>query len=293
MEKTFLFRQNSGHSSPLTCISVGPKGKFVVCGNAASDIFVVDTKNGKLKQTISGHDGKITGVSFIRDRFHVLSSSWDTTTRLWDSKEKDSPLVLKHGTEVKTLTVSTELGKGVAGARDGELKIFSLSTLKNLRNIQAHKSDISGLVFLEDAAKLVTSSWGGECKLWNLTSYELETELVKKKERIRSLAATPDGSKLVLGMHSGKISLIDIETRSEIKQLVGHKDIVESLSIDTTGERLASGSWDRTIRLWSLNSNKEISSGKLLAGITAVEWDPKDEVVYSTDFSGAITSWNI
>ncbi|MCK5264638.1 MAG: hypothetical protein KAR03_03440, partial [Candidatus Thorarchaeota archaeon] len=100
-------------------------------------------------------------------------------------------------------------------------------------------------------------------------------------------------SKLVLGMHSGKISLIDIETRSEIKQLVGHKDIVESLSIDTTGERLVSGSWDRTIRLWSLNSNKEISSGKLLAGITAVEWDPKDEVVYSTDFSGAITSWSI
>jgi len=31
----------------------------------------------------------------------------------------------------------------------------------------------------------------------------------------------------------------------------------------------------------------------LLSGITAVEWNPKDEVVYSTDFSGAITSWTI
>jgi len=293
LEKTFLFRQNNGASSPLTCISVGPKGKFVVCGNTASDIFVVDTKNGKLKETILGHDSKISGVSFVQNRFHILSCSWDATTRLWDSKEKGNPLILKHGSEVKALTVSHALGKGVAGDRDGELKIFSLSTMKNLRNITAHDSGISGLTILDNDIKLVTSSWSGECKLWNLASYELEKEIVTKGERIQALAATPDGSKIALGMHSGKILLINLETPSERSKLVGHTDIVEALSIDSTGERLVSGSWDRTIRLWSLNTNKEISSGNLLSGITAVEWDPKDEIVYSTDFSGSIISWSI
>lgn len=293
MEKTFLFRQNSGLSSPITCLSVGSKGKFVVCGNSESTIFVIDTRTGKLKQTIDGHNGKITGVSFVRDRFHILSCSWDATTRLWDKKEKGKPLTLKHGTEVKKLTASQKLGKGVAGARDGEIKIFSLSTMKNLRNIQAHKSDISGLAIIEDEAKLVSSSWDGSCKIWNLNSYEQETQLVNQKERIRSLASTPDGSKVALGMQSGKILIIDVEDSSQIKQIIGHTDIVESLSIDSDGERLASGSWDRTIRLWSLNSYKEISSGSLLTGITAVEWGPKDEVVFSADFSGAITSWSI
>lgn len=293
MEKTFLFRQNNGTSSPLTCLSISSKGKFIACGNTESTIFIVDTKTGKLKQTIEGHDGKITGVSFVRDRFHILSCSWDSTTRLWDIKEKGEPLTLKHGSEVKTLTVSQELRKGVAGARDGEIKIFSLSTMKNLRNIQAHQSDISGLAILEDTAKLITSSWDGECKIWNMNSYELETQLGNHKERIRTLASTPDGSKVVLGMHSGKILVIDLEVPSQIKQIIGHKDVVEALSIDSTGERLASGSWDRTFRLWSLNSYKEISSGNLLTGITAVKWAPKDELVYSADFSGAITSWNI
>jgi len=293
LEKTLLFRQNSGLSSPLTCISVSSKGKFVACGNTESTIFIIDTRTGKLKQTIDGHDEKITGVSFVRDRFHILSCSWDATTRLWNTKEKNKPRTLKHGSEVKTVAASQELGKGVAGARDGEIKIFSLSTMKNLRNVQAHKSDISGLVLIEDDAKLVTSSWDGECKIWNLSSYELETQLIKQKERIRSLAATPDGTKVALGLHSGKILLIDLEDPSKIKQLIGHTDIVESLSIDSDGERLASGSWDRTIRLWSLNSYKEISSGSLLTGITAVEWGPKDEVVFSADFSGVITSWAI
>ena len=293
MEKTFLFRQNSGLSSPLYCLSISTKGKFVACGNADSTIFIIDARTGKLKQTIEGHTAKITGVAFNRDQFHLLSCSWDTTTQLWDRKEIDAPLILKHGSEVKTLTVSRGLGKGVAGGRDGEIKIFSSSSMKNLRNIQAHNSDISGLSVIEDTAKLVTSSWDGDCKIWNLSSYELETQLVSLKERIHALATTPDGSKVALGMHSGKIMFIDLEAPSTVKTISGHTDVVASLSIDSTGERLVSGSWDRSIRLWSLNSYKEISSDNLLSGITAVQWDPKDETVYSADFSGAITSWSV
>ncbi|MHA1137840.1 MAG: WD40 repeat domain-containing protein [Candidatus Thorarchaeota archaeon] len=293
MEKTFLFRQYSGLSSPLNCVSVSAKGKFVACGSSDSNIFIVNTRTGKLKKTIDGHNEKVTGVSFVKDRFHLLSCSWDSTTRFWDMKEKGDPITLKHGSEVKSLAISQEIGKGAAGARDGEIKIFSLSTMKNLRNIQAHNSDISDMAIINETAQLVTSSWDGECKIWNLSSYEMELRLVSQKERIRAIAATPDGSKVVLGLHSGKILLIDVENPTEAKKLAGHTDVVSSLSIDSTGERLVSSSWDRSIRLWSLNSNKEISSGTLLTGITAVQWDPKDEVIYSVDFSGAITSWNI
>ncbi|TFG95522.1 hypothetical protein E4H12_13095, partial [Candidatus Thorarchaeota archaeon] len=144
-----------------------------------------------------------------------------------------------------------------------------------------------------ESAKLFTSSWDGECKIWNLGSYELETQLVSQNERIRSLAATQDGSKVALGLHSGKILMIDLEEPSKVKKIPGHTDVVASLSIDSTGERLVSGSWDRSIRIWSLNNNKEISSDKLLTGITAVKWAPKDEVIYSADFSGTVTSWNV
>ncbi|MGY5860339.1 MAG: WD40 repeat domain-containing protein [Candidatus Thorarchaeota archaeon] len=293
MEKTLLFRRTNGLASPLNCVSVSTKGKFVACGSTDSTIFVVDARTGKLKETIDGHDEKITGVSFVKDRFHLISSSWDSTTRFWDTKEKGDPLTLKHGSEVKSLAISQVVGKGAAGSRDGEIKIFSLSTMKNLRNIQAHMSDISAMTIINDTAQLVTASWGGECKIWNLSSYEMETQLASQKERIHALAATPDGSRVALGLHSGKILLIDLETPDVVKKLSGHTDIVSSLSFDSTGERLVSSSWDRSIRVWSLHSNKEISSGTLLAGITAVQWDPKDELIYSVDFSGAITSWVI
>jgi WD40 repeat protein len=293
LEKTLLFRINNGFASPLNCLSISPKGKLVACGSSNSTISIIDARTGKLKQTITGHDGKITGVSFVKDNSHLLSCSWDSTTRFWDLKEKGDPPTLRHGSEVKSLTISKEIGKGAAGSRDGEIKIFSLNKMKNLRNIPAHNSDISAMAIIDDTAQLVTSSWDGECKIWNLTSYELESQLIAQPERIRALAASPDGSKVVLGLHSGKILLIDLETPTDVKILTGHTDIISSLSIDSTGERLVSSSWDRTIRVWSLLRNKEISSGVMLAGITAVQWDPKDEVIYSADSSGAITSWAI
>ncbi len=272
---------------------MGAKGKFVACGSSDSSIFIIDTQTGKLKHTIEGHLGEVTGVSLIKDRFHILSCSWDSTTRFWKIKEKGEPRTLKHASEVKSLTVSSEIGKGVSGARDGEIKIFSLSSMKNLRNIQAHMSDVSGLSIIPESSRLVTTAWDGECKIWNLSSYEMELQLTNQKERIRSMTTTPDGTKVVLGMHNGIVLVIDIESPSSIKKIAAHKDVVSSLSIDSTGERLVSTSWDRSIRLWSLNNYKEISSGTLLAGITAAQWDPKDEMVYTADFTGAIISWRI
>jgi WD40 repeat protein len=265
----------------------------VVCGNANASIIIVDIRSGKVKNTITGHEGAISSTLFIGDKNKVLSSSWDNTTRLWSNKSGEEPIVLKHSTEVKSLAVTPDQGKGAAGSRDGEVKVFSLNTLKSMRNLQAHGTDITGLAFIKEGSKLVTSSLDGECKIWDMSSYEVEYQMNPIKDNIRAIVTNVDGSKLVLGLRGGKILSIDIEDPRKIDELVGHTDIVGALSIDSTGERLVSGSWDRTLRIWSLNTLKEISTGSLLSGITAVQWDPKDEVVFSTDFAGTVTSWSI
>ena len=293
MEKTTLFRQENGLLSPLTCLSIDSKGRYIVFGKADASITVIDTKSGKIKNSIAGHEGAISAALFIGDKNKVLSCSWDNTTRLWDSRGNEEPIILKHGSEVKALAVSPDQGKGAAGSRDGEVKVFSLNTLKSMRNLQAHRTDITGLAFLKEGSKLVTSSLDGECKIWDMSSYEVELQVTQNQGNIRAITTNTDSSKLVLGLRSGKILSIDLEKPTKIHELIGHSDLVSALSIDSTGERLVTGSWDRTVRIWSLNSLKEISKGTLLSGITAVQWDPKNEVVFSADFAGTVTSWSI
>ncbi len=256
-------------------------------------ILLIDSKSGKLKRTITGHEGAVASVSFVDKPSSIISCSRDRTTRRWNTMSKEESVVLKHSSEVRALTISVPSGKGASGARDGEVKVFSNSSLKCIKNLQAHRSAISGILFIEDDKKLVTSSHTGECRVWDLSTYEIVDTLAKKGLRIRSIASTSDGSFVFLGYRGGTILRISMENTKDTIEMLGHTDIVSTMSVDPSGKFLASGSWDRTLRIWSLDDFQEIASGKLLPGIASLAWSNKGDTVISADFSGSIVSWSL
>jgi WD40 repeat protein len=293
LEKTVLLRPNSDIESMVTSLAVAPKGTSIGCGTSDGKVLLVNPKGGKVKRTLRGHEGAVAAISFLRDGVRVVSSSWDKTTRLWPKKRKEEPLVLKHNSEVKALSVSPPAGKGAAGARDGEVKVFSLSTLKCIRNLQTHQSDVSGLAFTSDGESLVTTSWDGECKLWDVSTYEAKDTVLSQGERVRSLAISRDDSRIFLGLHSGAILVVNREDSAEVKRLKGHKDLVSALAVSSDGSYLASGSWDRTIIVWRMKSLRKKATESTLSGITAISWNLQEHTMYSADFSGAVTSWKV
>lgn len=256
-----------------------------------SEILLIDSKSGKTKQGITGHSGAVSDVSFAATANSVLSCSWDRTTRLWDLKNIEESLILKHTSETKALAISLKHGKGASGCRDGMMKIFSLRNLKSIRNLQAHRSDISGIAFIDEEQKIITASYDGTCRLWDLSSYDAEKTLVKQKERIRSIATTPDGSGVFLGFQNGTIVQVSIDNTEKRSKMVGHTDLVSKLSVDPTVQYIASASWDRTIRIWSLETNTEVATGQLMTGISSIAWSLDGTIIYSADLSGSIVSW--
>ncbi len=272
---------------------MAPKGRLLASGTMDGQILLIDSKTGKSKRGITGHRGTVAAVSFTSKSTSVISCSWDKTTRLWDTKTREKPIILKHATEVKALTISIPSGKGASGSRDGEVKIFSISSLKNTKNLQAHRSDISGIILNDEEKKMVTSSYDGECKLWDLSSYENIKTLTKKGPRLRSMTSTPDGSYVFLGQNGGTILKINTENAEDKTEMLGHTDIVSTMAVDSSGTFLASGSSDRTLRIWSLEDGQELASGKLVTGIASLTWSNTEDVVYTADFSGSIMSWTV
>jgi WD40 repeat protein len=291
LEKVDLYRPDDSSPSPLTSISIAPKGNLIACGTMDSQILLIDPKSGKAKRGIIGHNSAVSDVSFAGTSNSVLSCSWDRTTRLWNRKNIEESLVLEHPSETKALAISLKHGKGASGARDGMVKIFSLRNLKSIRNLQAHSSDISSIAFIDEERKILTASYDGTCRLWDLSSYDAEKTLVKQKERIRSMATTLDGSSVFLGYQNGTIVQVSINDTKKRSELAGHTDLVSTLSVDPTGQYLASASWDRTIRIWSLEDNTEVATGQLMTGISSTAWSVDGTIVYSADLSGSIVSW--
>jgi len=291
LEKIDLYKPTDSFPSPLTSIAITPKGHLLACGTMDSQILLIDSKSGKTKRGILGHNGAVSDVSFVGTANSILSCSWDKTTRLWNRKNIDESLVLEAPSEVKALTISLMHGKGASGSRDGMVKIFSLRHLKTIRNLQAHRSDISGIAFIDEEKKIVTASYDGTCRLWDLSSYDAEKTLVKQKQRIRSMVTSPDGLMVFLGSQNGTISQVSIDDTKKKSEITGHTDLVSALSMDPTGQYLASASWDRTIRIWSLKDRIQVAKGQLMSGISSTTWSPDGTIVYTADLSGSIVSW--
>ncbi|NHI84063.1 MAG: WD40 repeat domain-containing protein [Candidatus Thorarchaeota archaeon] len=287
-----LYRPSAAAPSPITSLSVDKRGKTIACGTMDSDILLLDATSGRPKRALKGHEAMVSSVTFAKGGKSILSASWDHTTRKWTVHGADkaaSPI--KHKAEVKLVVVDDSSSRGVSGARNGVIKLFSVDSLRCFRIIQAHRNDISGLAFGHDSSTLVTSSWDGECKLWDLTNYEMIQSLVRLKERIRSLALSPDDSRFYLGLHSGRILSIDFADECKVTKLKGHEDIVTSLALNPSGTMLASASWDRKIKIWSTSTGKEKAQRRLLTGASCIAWTPDGSAIFASDFSGAILNW--
>jgi WD40 repeat protein len=290
VERTILYRPTGSQPPAVTSISVDPSGLHLVCGTLDARIILLDAGTGKMQRVLKGHESMVSAVLFIDGGKRILSASWDKTTRVWTRAGVQGTHVLKQNDQVKALTVWEPSQRGAAGARDGEVRIFSTTSLRSLKSFRGHAADISGLSFVREGTQLVTASYDGECRLWDLRSSQMLSSLGKYNERIRSLGTMPDESRIFLGMHSGEIQSVGLDNPKDMRRFAGHSDVVTSLSVDPSGKYLLSGSMDRTVRLWSTESNSEKLSLKAEGGVSSVAWAASGEA-FSSDFSGAVISW--
>ncbi len=289
-----LYRLTGTKPLPLVNIAVSPKGNRIACGTSDARIVLINSKTGKSLRFLTGHQSMISALVFTHGGSSIISSSWDSTTRSWSStKGTQNETPLSHTTEIKSLAVHGETSRGAVGTRDGLVKVFTLPSLKCIRNVPAHNRDVSGLAFTSDGSRLISSSWDGWVKIWDLSSYEIIKNVMRQKERIRSTVLSPDDSRVYLGLHNGVIRSVSLDNARDVEELKGHGDIVSALTINPNGNLLASGSWDRTLRVWDIRDNSSISVVKTGTGISSLAWNPSNDVLYSTDFSGSLIAWNL
>ena len=70
----------------FSCLALDASGEFVAAGGFdVFEIFMWSMQTGHLLQSLSGHEGPISSISFSPSANPVLAScSWDKTCRTWD-----------------------------------------------------------------------------------------------------------------------------------------------------------------------------------------------------------------
>ena len=204
--------------------------------------FSMNSPEGPLKFTLSGHKKPVHSVAFSDDGKYIISGAADSTIRIWDCKKRG---------EVKKLEGHSRAVSTVNFSHNG-MYIVSASKYYPDNSIRVWKNKIE-IANLERISKLVTN-----------------------------VSISPNGEYIAGGMDDNTIKIFDWKDETVFKKLEGHSDAVKFVAFSPDSKYIASVSKDHTLRLWDWREEKEIDIlGRYCLNAEALDFSPNGKYLAS------------
>ena len=248
-----------------------------------------------------GHTMGVTSCTFSPDNEWLLSSSEDSTMRMWHLKSKAT--VSAYRSSADSLhpvwdVAWSPMGYYFASAsHDRTASLWSPERSSPVRRFVGHTSDVETIAFHPNATMVATGSLDRTVRLWDLrvgSCVRLFSAAsgAAASGGVTSLTFSPNGEYLVSGGESDHLTVWSLPASKVIKRLgwksTTSKCTVRSLAYSKDGTVLASSTTDRCVRLWDAGSfhvvNDE-SAGRRHDGVLASVIATKTTDVYDLQFT--------
>ncbi|KVH91667.1 hypothetical protein Ccrd_006296, partial [Cynara cardunculus var. scolymus] len=239
----------------LNCSSISHDGSLVAGGFSDS--------------SLKGHSGPVYSASFSPLGDFLLSSSSDSTIRLWSTKFNANIVCYKgHNYPVWDVQFSPFGHYFASASHDRTVRIWSMDRIQPLRILAGHLSDVDCVQWHMNCNYIATGSSDKTVRLWDVQSGECIRIFIGHRSMILSLAMSPDGRYMASGDEDGTIMMWDVSNGRCVTPLVGHTSCVWSLAFSCEGSLLASGSADSTVKLWDVNTSAKMPKSEETSGNT-------------------------
>lgn len=257
----------------------------IITGSDDTLIHIYDTKTGKLRKKLEGHEGGVWALQYEGNM--LVSGSTDRSVRVWDIERGLCQQVFYgHTSTVRCLQIlmPTETGRDssgkaimqpekpliITGSRDSQLRVWRLPEVGSRRYIQtgppAHESDcpyfirvLSGHTHSVRAISaygdtLVSGSYDSTVRVWRISTGESLHVLHGHSQKVYSVVLDHKRNRCISGSMDSLVKIWDLATGACLHTLEGHSLLVGLL--DLRDERLVSAAADSTLRIWDPENGK-------------------------------------
>lgn len=227
-------------------------------GTTSSE-HVLGSRGGKRYTLFQGHSGPVYSATFSPLGDFLLSSSADSTIRLWSTKLNANLVCYKgHNYPVWDVQFSPVGHYFASSSHDRTARIWSMDRILPLRIMAGHLSDVDCVQWHVNCNYIATGSSDKTVRLWDVQSGECVRIFIGHRSMVLSLAMSPDGRYMASGDEDGTIMMWDLSTGRCVTPLMGHTSCVWTLAFSCEGSLLASGSADCTVKLWDVTSSTKV-----------------------------------
>ncbi len=216
-------RKLSGHLGEVFCIAIAADGKQALSGGKDRVVRLWEIETGREINRLVGHTNTVNSVAFTPDGRHALTGGSDQTVRYWDLDKGAEVLQLPgHQDIVWSVAIAPDgrhalsaggyqAGPGnkglVPGSKDFAIRLWDLTSGKELRRLEGHTEAVSALAFTPDSRRVVSTSADRTVRLWlAATGVQLQS-FTGHKRLIQTVAVAPDGKTALTGGDGGELKV--------------------------------------------------------------------------------------
>jgi WD40 repeat protein/transcriptional regulator with XRE-family HTH domain len=286
------------HVQPVPALAFSPDGQILASGSVDGTVKLWDISNGKLIQTLQGHNSWILRVCWSPDGRTLASGGNDPFIILWDVGHGTYRTVLQgHTATIRGLAITPDGTSVIGGSADGTLRVWSITTGECLRVMQGYTTSLMDVDWSPDGERLVS---GGSDYL--VTLYSLKGEFVPRMlqghdNTVGSVGWSRDGRWIASSGRGTPIRVWDAQT-GVCHYVIQHPTFsvhgFYCLAWSNDGQRLAIGTDRNGLCMWDVETQQlrwsERSFPSPIYG--RVVWSPDGTSVSTGSVDGLIHIWN-
>jgi WD40 repeat protein len=227
----------------------------------------------------------------------TIALSAGGSVRLLDAETLAESSRWQPGATTGSLAFSPDIQMLAAGSRDGQVRIWEVTSGKLVQTIQAHKKGVNRVVFHPLGNPLASGGNDAVARLWDIKSGERLAQMIGGTYAVPSLAFTQQGKNLAI-VNGNVIRLREVAS-GRFVQTIHAKEGIYSLAVSPDESIIASGGVTGDVESWdSLTGEARIrylrqsaSPGSLPVLIWSLVFSPDGSVLAAAGSDALIRVW--
>lgn len=208
--------------------ALSPNGQLLAIAMADNTVRVVQTADGQVAKTLTGHTAPVAAVQFTADQSQVITGSKDKSVRLWNLSDGAQAAILETPAEVLSLVLAADGKRVYTGHQDNTLKGWNVPF---------------------DAPKPAEGDKPAE-------PVQPVVQMNGHGGPVVSLALVPNQPQLASGSLDGNLRIFDVNNGNQVRA-IGHGAPVTSVAVRNDGQFFASAGGN-VAKLWNVNGQQII-----------------------------------